>query len=55
MVAEVSDEHESEWRAMGEVARLLGSARLRRCATGCVRPRLMPGHALELRRRSPLS
>ena len=24
MVAEVSDQHESEWAAMGEVARLLG-------------------------------
>jgi transposase len=24
MVAEISDQHESEWAAMGEVARLLG-------------------------------
>src|SRR5271166_7202586 len=26
MVAEISDQHESEWAAMGEVARLLGVA-----------------------------
>ena len=42
MVAEISDQHESEWAAMGEVARLLRGPDPRRCANGCAAPRLTP-------------
>ena len=31
MVAEISDQHESEWAAMTEVARLLGVGTAKRC------------------------
>ena len=43
IVAAISDQHGSEWTAMGEVVRLLGSARPKRCASGFARPRSMFG------------
>ena len=55
MVAEISGQHDSEWAAISEEARLLGSAARRRCASGCVRSRLMAARVPELRPKSPLS
>ena len=42
MVAEVRPQYPSEWAAMKAVARLLGMAPRRRCASGCARPRSTP-------------
>jgi len=39
MVAEISGQHDSEWAAISEVARLLGVGLPRRCANGCARPK----------------
>jgi transposase-like protein len=55
MVAEISDQHDSEWAAISEVARLLGSAPLRRCASGFARTRSMPVPVPEPRLKSPPS
>ena len=55
MVAEISGQHESEWAAISEVARLLGAAARRRCASGCARSRLMPARVPGSRPKSPLS
>ena len=39
MVVEISGQHDSEWAAISEVARLLGVGLPRRCANGCARPK----------------
>jgi hypothetical protein len=44
LVAEISDQHESERAAMTEVASCSGSARPRRSASGCARLRSIPAH-----------
>ena len=43
MVAEISDQHDSEWAAISEVAGLLGVGARRRCASGCARPQVDAG------------
>ena len=55
MVAEISDQHNSEWAAISEVARLLGSGAQRRYASGSARGRSMPARGRGPRPRSPLS
>ena len=41
MVAEIRDQHESEWAAMSEVARLLGVGTPETVRKWCARPRSM--------------
>jgi transposase-like protein len=55
MVAEISDQHDSEWAAISEVARYWGSAARRRCASGYARARLMAAHGREPQGKSPPS
>lgn len=55
MVAEISDQHESEWAAMGEVARLLGVGTAETVRNGCARPRSMPAHGRGSRPKRPLN
>jgi hypothetical protein len=54
MVAAISEQHASEWAAMGEVAPLLGIGTAKRCASGYAKPRSMSAHAPVPRRRNPL-
>jgi transposase len=55
MVAEISDQHESEWAAISEVARLLGVGCAETVRKWVRRPRLMPARVREPRPKSPLS
>lgn len=54
-VAEISDQYESEWAAMGEVARLLGMVLPRQSANGSVALRLTPASGQVSRVKSLLS
>jgi hypothetical protein len=54
MVAEIRPHYETEWAAIGAVAAKLGWAPQRRSASGCGRPRAMPGNGRVRRARSPL-
>ena len=55
MVAEISDQHASEWAAISEVARLLGVGCAETVRKWCARPRLMAARVPELRPKSPPS
>ncbi len=55
MVAEIRGQHDSEWAAISEVARLLVLAARRRCVSGCARRRSMPAHGPGPRPKNPLS
>nr|P19771.1 RecName: Full=Insertion element IS986 uncharacterized 8.2 kDa protein; AltName: Full=ORFA1 [Mycobacterium tuberculosis]CAA36708.1 unnamed protein product [Mycobacterium tuberculosis] len=54
MVAEIRGQHDSEWAAISEIARLLGVAARRRCVSGCARRRSMPAHGPGPRPKNPL-
>ena len=52
MVAEISDQRDSEWAAISEVARLRGVGTAETVRKWCARPRSTPAHVREPRPRN---